>query len=456
MKTNLKCTSIVFTLLFIILFSSCDKELYEEPIRMSNQAKVSSEKVGFTQVLDEVENPVIKEFITKGIKQEYGFSGARGIYELMFEKFTKESQYVTYSLILNSYTTEKPYFLFFIINKDGEKEEAGFSKYIPDAAVTILDVENFTGRFQILDLDQDVIAQTDFIDSEPQPITEGACYYNVEIIQHNCSNGGDHPPGVPCEGGNINDGYYEVITYIVCPNNPSPYYLAPPPSTFLGSTTPGGGSSLSSNINVLYFLYSLTDEQYNTIANNLEIVTYLEQNDASPESKEFILNLLYIVASNDLELDCSLQEYVNQDINNLDDLSEYVQSINFDVEDDSVGDFSNTTQDQVVGTKTIELSSLIDLTIEVVANTQPNFSLDQDGCKSYISNVVVGNTWVQNSMTITKMDYMPSYAQITILGYNSIGVSLEGLEFGIKQKRKITFLINKTTGELCCSSITKY
>ncbi|HLP62974.1 hypothetical protein [Flavobacterium sp.] len=158
MKTTLKSIFTISTVILTFFFSSCDKELYDEPIKQSKQIKVSSERVSFTQVLNEIENPAIRQFINNDVKQQVSFTEARNAYELLFEKLTKENEYVTYSLLINNYTNEKPYFLYFVIKKAGAVEEAGFSKYIPDAAITTLDVENFTGRVQILDLEQGIRA----------------------------------------------------------------------------------------------------------------------------------------------------------------------------------------------------------------------------------------------------------------------------------------------------------
>lgn len=60
-------------------------------------------------------------------------------------------------------------------------------------------------------------------------------------------------------------------------------------------------------------------------------------------------------------------------------------------------------------------------------------------------------------MSITNLNYSDTHAQISLVGYVQIGVNFPqiGMQFGIKQRRIITFLINKSTGELCCSRVTK-
>jgi hypothetical protein len=169
------------------------------------------------------------------------------------------------------------------------------------------------------------------------------------------------------------------------------------------------------------------------------------------------LELLNTIVENDLEVDFDYEGENYQTFNSVDELENYIESVYIDYDDNTVGQGTILDQNQLFGTKTIQLSSIISLTIEVVADTQPVLSLNADGCKSYISNVVIGNDWVQNSMSITNINYSDTHAQITLSGYVNIGVNLPdiGMQFGIKQRRIITFLIDKSTGELCCSRVTK-
>lgn len=193
--------------------------------------------------------------------------------------------------------------------------------------------------------------------------------------------------------------------------------------------------------------------------NNVEsydkLMQYLMQNNWSDESSNLVTRLIEIASLNDLEYNFGTQSNINQDINNLNKLSTYVESIKFDVSDDTVSYNSSTNQNQIFGTTTIELSPIIDLAIEVVLTVSPSFAIDNNNSTSYILNPVVGNTWVQNSLILKDINYSSNKALLSLVGYVNIGVSIEGLEFGIKQRRKITFLMNKTTGEICCSIITK-
>lgn len=193
--------------------------------------------------------------------------------------------------------------------------------------------------------------------------------------------------------------------------------------------------------------------------NNVEsydkLMQYLMQNNWSDESSNLVTRLIEIASLNDLEYNFGTQSNINQDINNLNKLSTYVESIKFDVSDDTVSYNSSTNQNQIFGTTTIELSPIIDLAIEVVLTVSPSFAIDNNNSTSYILNPVVGNTWVQNSLILKDINYSSNKALLSLVGYVNIGVSIKGLEFGIKQRRKITFLMNKTTGEICCSIITK-
>ncbi len=305
----------------------------------------------------------------------------------------------------------------------------------------------------------------------------------IFVISTHCTGTGDCASGT-CDGC---DQCYSSDSYRLCSDTPATtLYINAGPST--GGSNGTGGANVNdpsippfeneivldpnltdrsvfddpnyiNQIKASDFYYSLNYSQQLWVNNNLasynQLIQYQIANNWSEESEQFAEELIDICIENDVELDFNPQQVINNGITTVNQLNTNLQSTYFDVEDGTAGSYSNNIQNQLIGTKTIELSALIDLAIEVVANTQPTFSLDSSGCTSYISNVVVGNTWVQNSMSVTNMNFSATHAQITLLGYINVGISLEGLEFGVKQRRKITFLINKTTGQLCCSKITK-
>ncbi len=54
----------------------------------------------------------------------------------------------------------------------------------------------------------------------------------------------------------------------------------------------GGGGAMSTNLDVMLFLNDLTEEQLSIVQQFPELITYLEENNASQESKQLILQLL--------------------------------------------------------------------------------------------------------------------------------------------------------------------
>ena len=54
-------------------------------------------------------------------------------------------------------------------------------------------------------------------------------------------------------------------------------------------------------------------------------------------------------------------------------------------------------------------------------------------------------------MTVTDANYLTSSAKVTLSGYNLVGIKVGDYQLGIKHRYKITFLINKQTGVICCT-----
>jgi len=291
MKNRIKTTLKLTLICSLFFFLSCEKDLYEEQI--IKQTKATSEKISINQVLSEISNPLIKDYINDVLQQELGLSQFRTSSQDYFNfiKIIKQDNYTTYSLLLNGYSDDKPYFKYFIITKEGITERAGYFKYIPDNEELVFNEKELNGKIQVLDVENNIKGETKFISSQPQPplSTQSIdCVDTFDIITHNCTNGGNHPPGVPCGGGAINNGYYEIVVITTCTISSDYHYIAPP-IDFMGvSSSTGGGYMLSQNINVLQYIFSLTEEQYSILQQNPSLVTYLENNDASPESNNFV------------------------------------------------------------------------------------------------------------------------------------------------------------------------
>lgn len=437
-----------FCMVLILFFTACEKDVIEGQDVL--QSKTGSQVISANQLLSELGNPAIKNYIRTELHNEIGFAGLRtGDAYFNFLKIIKGNEYVTYSLLLNEYSETQPYHKYFIITKQGNVEKAGFVKYIPETATSALNMEAFTGKIELIDMMGDLSASTLFVNGMPQNQTQDiTCTNSITVVMHTCSHGGNHSPGESCSEGYTNDGYWEIIITTICTGNTINYIA--PPSVFMGNS---GGGSMTMNLNVLAFLNGLPPEQLQVVQDYPELVTYLEEQDASETSRNFVLQLIGLTLDNGLELDFDNNSTDNQNFTNLDVFVNYVSEMSTDTDDDGEGTVIQLDQNLKFAQKTVALSPIIDLTVEVVSRPLPTFALHSSGCTSYISNVVVGNTWVQTSMGISNINPDSQFAEVTLMGYNVVDVSFEGLQFGIKQRKKVKFKINKITGQICCFDI---
>ena len=56
-------------------------------------------------------------------------------------------------------------------------------------------------------------------------------------------------------------------------------------------------------------------------------------------------------------------------------------------------------------------------------------------------------------MTLTNLNATVDDVEITIIGYINIGVELDILKFGLKRRKKVTILVDKNTGKICCTRV---
>jgi len=249
----------------IVSMISCEKNELED---LTNR-KMSSENISTNKLLDELNNNEIIEFVSNSkyftnsnelLKSNQ--SSVSNSYSPNFQKIVKPNEYITYSLRLNSYTSQKPYFKYFVINKEiSGIEKAGFVKYIPSTPSHELDVDNFTGDIEIYNTDNELFAKTTFQNGQPtrnnfnnsnnttfsSNYTVSSCYNVSYIIAHPCSHGGGHMPGESCNNGLANDAYYEIRTTIVCIDTIKSIV---PPDTFSGGGGGGGGATILNLLNI--------------------------------------------------------------------------------------------------------------------------------------------------------------------------------------------------------------
>lgn len=300
-------------------FVSCEKDLYQEAIK--TQSRGTSLKIPINQVLHEIDNIQIKNYLNNELKQELSFSKFKKKSEdySNFMKIIKEDEYLTYSLLINDYSKDKPFFKYLIITKNKATEKAGFAKFIPNSPVAFFDEKHFSGTLQVFDLKNNIKGETQFINSVAQvkntkskiASKSASCTNTYTIITHNCTNGGRHSPGTSCNNEAINDGYYEIVVSVTCSGSTT-QDIAEPDRFMAMSSTSGGGNSLSFNENVLQFLYSLTEEEYAVVVGNPSIVAYLEHNDSSPESQNIAIISIYSILS-----DINNKSFINNALINL-------------------------------------------------------------------------------------------------------------------------------------------
>ena len=249
MKPIEKLLKVLILFTSIVSMISCEKNEIED----SFNTKMSSENISKNQVLNELNDNKIIEFVSDSKyftnsnellkNNQTTFSNSDSP---IFQKIVKPNEYITYSLRLNSYTSQKPYFKYFVINKEiSGIEKAGFVKYIPSTPTYELDVDNFTGDIEIYNTDNELFAKTTFQNGQPvsnisnkSNNTTFGCYNVSYIIAHPCSHGGGHMPGQSCNNGLINDAYYEIRTTVVCIDTIKSIV---PPDTFAGFEGGGGG-----------------------------------------------------------------------------------------------------------------------------------------------------------------------------------------------------------------------
>ncbi|UKB82213.1 hypothetical protein LF887_14495 [Chryseobacterium sp. MEBOG06] len=184
---------------------------------------------------------------------------------LFYEKvYDAAKDVTTFTLPLTDYSKQSPFILKHIITIENGIEKYGFLKIIPNSTPkgNIPILSDFSGTIQILGEDLKIFSQSEYLHGNPvSPKSTSTvsskfdCWNQTIVIVHNCSNGGNHPPGVSCNAPDVNDGYYEISTKMVCGRTPN--YLEGPPEA--PTISNGGGYSplhkVLTNPNFMYTSY---------------------------------------------------------------------------------------------------------------------------------------------------------------------------------------------------------
>jgi hypothetical protein len=283
--------------MFLLLLGvgGCQKdEFTTEPSQQ--KPYFSTQKIDYNTVIGTFKDPNLVDFL-KNQESKMRFEDAsKSKNTLFFNKISKGNLYDSYTLQINNFSKESPYFKFFVLTKKGAEEKAGFVKYIPAKLNPFLDVKRFTGVLEMYDINNNLYATTGFKNGIPNTqeksnLQAKNCVNLIRIIEHKCSNGGDHAPGEYCDAGLINDAYYEVRVTVLC--DPKVSYTAPP-DYFITNPVGGGGTNIL-DIERDYeqsfsnFLDALSYQQKEIARNNQEIKNYLFNNNFSEESLKFAL-----------------------------------------------------------------------------------------------------------------------------------------------------------------------
>ena len=284
------------------MFIQCDST--ENIIESNEKPYVTSEKVSIENVLSVLKNPVIlnrtetfKTNTPEGITQKSGEKP-----NVYFTKIIKGNEYTTYLLLLNSYSTKNPYFMYYVITQNATTEKVGYLKYIPDTPIPSLDINTFSGKIQMLDLEKKIRTESRFLNGQPQKQTTSTtarttddCTSSSSIITHYCGGTGNHSPGQKCDDGNYY-AFYEVLIVTTCPYVSGYDNSAPVPNEFInisGSGPGGGGPNAISDFvisfeGILNLKQKIWWDDYNNDTQKQEVITYLDQN---PTNEGIIFSL---------------------------------------------------------------------------------------------------------------------------------------------------------------------
>ena len=267
----------------VLLFTNCEKEEVATETENNFIPSITSSKISFSELNNEIETPRIKTIL----QGELFYTSNNDSYlrtnqtEPTFTKIQKDSL-TTYSLLLNSYSSAKPYFLKLIITKNtNESEKIGFLKYIPTTFPTILDIANFSGQVQILDLNFEITATSEYIngvkqnnESKIENVARGRCRDIINIVEVKCSHSGEHGVGESCAPGYTNDAHFEIYVTTTC-NDPSvPVQIIED----TGSASNGTGGVYPASIFLNPFLNTLTQDELVVYYSNPSIQIYLVNN----------------------------------------------------------------------------------------------------------------------------------------------------------------------------------
>uniref|UniRef100_UPI00286E58AB hypothetical protein n=1 Tax=Flavobacterium sp. TaxID=239 RepID=UPI00286E58AB len=313
-------------LLVLVLFIQCDST--ESIIESNQKPYITSEKVSLENVLSVLKNPVIKDrtktFMVNNRESITKKSSEKS--NVYFTKIVKGDEYTTYLLLLNSYSTKNPYFMYYVITKYATTEKVGYLKYIPDTSIPFLDINTFSGKMQMLDLKKKIRTESRFLNGQPQkPITARTtreCSSSISLITHYCGSDAAHSPGQSCQ--DPTKAYYEIQIITTCTVMDEDEIEAPNEFTIYPGGSGGGGYYSISDL-FIEFEGILSPEQkawwddYNNDAQKIEISSYLIDHPTN-EGIQFSLDMIDQMRINFgliLDVDASSKSPINIDLSTI-------------------------------------------------------------------------------------------------------------------------------------------
>lgn len=286
-KSRTKASNSYFGIVIMLIFislQSCEEKLDVLTETDNNQSVIT--KLTLSQILSEINNPEIQsklgEVNEKLIKNNP--FGRFAVSDTLFTKYEDINIPTTYFVTLNSYSEVEPYFLKLIITIEENEPKLCFIKYIPANPTDTLELINYSGEIQVLDIDENIKARTFFINGIPFTNTqdsktsrmETVCHDEVSIREIFCSHSGKHGVGDSCSPPLINDAHFVMKITTLCQTTyrlPARIY-----ENSIFPTTRGGGGGDSNQTLLNSFVNTLEPTEKNIYYSDPEIQNYLLSN----------------------------------------------------------------------------------------------------------------------------------------------------------------------------------
>lgn len=183
------------------------------------------------------------------------------------------------------------------------------------------------------------------------------------------------------------------------------------------------------------------------VATQQSIFNYLIQNNFSSQSKDLINNLMNLLDNNS---NYELVPFNSGNAMNFQTFTEFNSFLNQCNNTTMNNNITNIIDNgvQISSSKIIDISELHSVKFDVVANKSP-FSLDSSQCNSYLTNFLLGNSWVQSNIALISLN--STYATIKVRGYILVGFNIgngSNGDIGIKIRKKVTFNMDTSTGQI--------